>query len=73
MQRNGTRIGAVMAEIRSRIASRSYMPGMRLPSVRVQARAMQFSVSTVLEAYERLAAEGVMTSRRGAWQQTLNS
>lgn len=66
MQRNGTRIGAVMAEIRARIAARSYMPGMRLPSVRAQARAMQFSVSTVLEAYERLAAEGVVTSRRGA-------
>lgn len=66
MKRNGTRIGAVMDEVRARIASRSYGPGTRLPSVRAQAQAMRFSVSTVLEAYERLAAEGVVTSRRGA-------
>ena len=66
MERSGTRIKAVMAEIRSRIASRIYMPGTRLPSVRAQARAMQLSVSTVLEAYERLAAEGIIASRRGS-------
>jgi len=66
MERSGTRIKAVMAEIRSRIASRIYMPGTRLPSVRAQARAMQLSVSTVLEAYERLAAEGIIASHRGS-------
>jgi len=66
MERSGTRIKAVMAEIRSRIASRIYMLGTRLPSVRAQARAMQLSVSTVLEAYERLAAEGIIASRRGS-------
>ncbi|GGY03545.1 aminotransferase-like domain-containing protein [Paludibacterium paludis] len=64
--KNGTRISAVMAEIRSAITSRRYLPGMRLPSVRAQARAMRLSVSTVLEAYERLAAEGAITSRRGS-------
>ncbi|PSD49833.1 hypothetical protein C7E25_09505, partial [Stenotrophomonas maltophilia] len=32
--------------------------GSRLPSVRAQAAAMGVSVSTVVEAYERLAAEG---------------
>lgn len=66
MERNGTRINAVMAEIQSRIASRTYLPGTRLPSVRAQARAMQVSVSTVVEAYERLAAEGFIASRPGS-------
>jgi len=55
-----------MDEIRSRIASRAYLPGMRLPSVRAQSKAMQLSVSTVVEAYERLVAEGVIHSRPGA-------
>lgn len=64
--RSGSRIAAVMSEVRSRISSRSYLPGSRLPSVRAQAQTMQLSISTVVEAYERLAAEGVITSRRGA-------
>ena len=54
------------AEILSRITSRTYLPGARLPSVRAQARAMKLSVSTVVEAYERLAAEGLITSRPGS-------
>ena len=64
--RSGTRIQAVMEEIQSRIAARTYLPGTRLPSVRAQAQAMQVSVSTVVEAYERLAAEGVIASRPGS-------
>ena len=59
MKQSSTRIGAVMAQVQSRIASRAYMPGTRLPSVRAQAQAMRLSVSTVVEAYERLAAAGV--------------
>lgn len=55
-----------MTEIQSRIVSRAYLPGTRLPSVRAQARAMQLSVSTVVEAYERLAAEGVIAARPGS-------
>jgi len=55
-----------MAGIHSRIAARAYLPGARLPSVRAQAQAMQVSVSTVVEAYERLAAEGAITSRPGS-------
>lgn len=66
MERNGTRIAAVMAEVRSKIASRTYLPGTRLPSVRAQARALRLSVSTVVEAYERLAAEGAIASRPGS-------
>jgi len=66
VRHNGTRIEMVMAEVRARMASRSYLPGNRLPSVRAQASAMRLSVSTVLEAYERLVAEGVITSRPGS-------
>ena len=64
--RSGTRINAVMAEIQSKIASRTYLPGNRLPSVRAQAQTMKVSISTVVEAYERLMAEGIITSRKGA-------
>ena len=46
----GTRIEKVMASIRQRIASRSLVPGARLPSVRGLAKAMQVSTSTVVEA-----------------------
>ncbi|WP_051900682.1 PLP-dependent aminotransferase family protein [Neorhizobium galegae] len=55
-----------MAEIRSRIAGRGLVPGSRLPSVRAFAKAMHVSASTVVEAYERLAAEGLIRSRPGS-------
>jgi len=66
MTKPGSRIYAVMSEVRSRIAARSYLPGARLPSVRAQAAALRVSVSTVVEAYERLAAEGVLKARPGS-------
>ncbi|SMF58083.1 DNA-binding transcriptional regulator, MocR family, contains an aminotransferase domain [Xaviernesmea oryzae] len=62
----GGRIASVMAEIRSRIAGRGLVPGARLPSVRAFARTMHVSTSTVVEAYERLAAEGLIRSRPGS-------
>jgi len=62
----GGRIAAVMAEIRSRIAGRGLVPGARLPSVRAFAGTMHVSTSTVVEAYERLAAEGLIRSRPGS-------
>ncbi|MCQ1570169.1 PLP-dependent aminotransferase family protein [Neorhizobium galegae] len=55
-----------MAEIRSRIAGRGLVPGARLPSVRAFAKTMHVSASTVVEAYERLAAEGLIRSRPGS-------
>lgn len=61
-----TRIDVVMAAISSRIAVRSLTPGARLPSVRAFAKTMGVSTSTVVEAYERLAAEGVIRSRPGS-------
>ena len=55
-----------MATVRQRIASRSLTPGAKLPSIRAFARTMKVSTSTVVEAYDRLAAEGVIRSQRGS-------
>ena len=63
---NGTRVAVVMAAIRQRIAVRSLTPGDKLPSVRAMARVMDLSTSTVVDAYDRLAAEGVIRSRPGS-------
>lgn len=66
MPRQATRIDAVMEEVRRGIAARAYPPGARLPSLRAQARALRLSVSTVVEGYERLVAEGALRSRPGS-------
>ncbi|MHC1480494.1 aminotransferase-like domain-containing protein [Frateuria aurantia] len=55
-----------MQDIRERIASRSLAAGARLPSVRACAQIHAVSVSTVVEAYDRLVAEGVIEARRGS-------
>ncbi|WP_243389777.1 aminotransferase-like domain-containing protein [Arboricoccus pini] len=55
-----------MTAIRQRIAARSLPAGARLPSIRALALSMRISPSTVVEAYERLVAEGVIRSRPGA-------
>lgn len=62
----GSRVEMVMATVRQRIAGRSLTPGARLPSIRQQAAALKVSASTVVEAYERLAAEGAIGSRPGS-------
>ncbi|AZO46671.1 MAG: aminotransferase class I/II-fold pyridoxal phosphate-dependent enzyme [Mesorhizobium sp.] len=61
-----TLVETVMATIRQRIAARSLTPGARLPSIRAFAKSMRVSKSTVVEAYERLAAEGTIRSRPGS-------
>src|SRR3954471_10272486 len=61
-----TRIAAVMAAIHQRIGARSLTPGAKLPSIRAFATTMQVSKSTVVEAYERLVAEGVIRPRPGS-------
>ncbi|MBB3019861.1 DNA-binding transcriptional MocR family regulator [Microvirga lupini] len=63
---DGTLVEHVMAAIRRRIASRSLAPGGKLPSIRALAQTLQVSKSTVVEAYDRLAAEGVIRSRPGS-------
>ncbi|AXU98175.1 GntR family transcriptional regulator (plasmid) [Erwinia persicina] len=53
-------------EIRSSILTGTLAAGDRLMSVRRFAAARSVSPSTVVEAYERLAAEGVIRARRGS-------
>ncbi|UZW56243.1 PLP-dependent aminotransferase family protein [Sphingobium sp. JS3065] len=55
-----------MDAIRAKIASRAIGAGDRLPSVRGFADTMNVSPSTVVEAYDRLTAEGVIRARRGS-------
>ena len=61
-----SRIGAVMNAVRRRLASRALAAGERLPSIRRLAADMKVSPSTVVEAYDRLAAEGLIQSRPGS-------
>jgi DNA-binding transcriptional MocR family regulator len=60
------RIDQVMRVIRDRLASRTLVPGEKLPSIRQLAQTLEVSKSTVVEAYERLAAAGDITARRGS-------
>ncbi|WP_031239813.1 MULTISPECIES: aminotransferase-like domain-containing protein [Asaia] len=55
-----------METIRQRIATRALVPGDRLPSIRQFAKTMQASPSTIVQAYDRLAAEGVIAPRQGS-------
>jgi len=55
-----------MEAVRAKIASRALGAGDRLPSVRRFAATMGVSPSTVVEAYGRLEAEGVIRARRGS-------
>ena len=66
MKQNKTKIEIVISEIERQIKNRSLMPGARLPSVRKLANDLGFSVSTVVEAYERLIALGKIESRSGS-------
>ncbi|MDF1733746.1 MAG: PLP-dependent aminotransferase family protein [Minwuia sp.] len=62
----GSLVDQVMQAVRQQIASREMTPGMRLPSIRGQADRMGVSRSTIVDAYDRLMAEGVIQSRRGS-------
>lgn len=62
-ERDATRTGQVMQLILDRIQQRTLTSGARLPSVRAMAEATGFSKSTVVEAYDRLAADGAIRSR----------
>ncbi|WP_028967122.1 PLP-dependent aminotransferase family protein [Sphingomonas phyllosphaerae] len=61
-----TRTGMVVRAIRDRIDARTLTPGARLPSIRVMAETSGVARSTVVEAYDRLAGEGVIRSRPGS-------
>lgn len=58
--RGVTRTAALMNAVRTQIACRALVPGDRLPSVGRFAETMAVSPSTVVEVYDRLAAEGVI-------------
>jgi GntR family transcriptional regulator len=55
----------IVDEIRARCASGTLHTGDRLPSVRELARQLSVNQNTVLRAYERLTAEGVLELRHG--------
>src|SRR5947209_3264130 len=64
--REAARTTEVMEAIRRRVATRALVQGERLPSIRSFAATMSVSPSTVVEAYDRLAAEGLIRSRPGS-------
>lgn len=66
MKADMTKIETVMADVKTKIATVIYMSGTRLPSVRAAAKNHGVSPSTVVEAYERLQTDGIITSRPGA-------
>lgn len=61
-----TLVAQVMAAVRKQISGRQLRPGVKLPSIRDMAQRLQVSKSTIVDAYERLVAEGVVQSRRGS-------
>jgi DNA-binding transcriptional MocR family regulator len=63
---SGTLVERVMQAVQQRILNRTLSAGARVPSIRGLAETLQISKSTVVEAYDRLAAEGVIQSRRGS-------
>lgn len=65
-RREATRTGEVMAAIRLKVSSRALLTGDRLPSIRGFAATMGVSPSTVVEAFDRLVAEGLIRARRGS-------
>ncbi|MEB3767323.1 PLP-dependent aminotransferase family protein [Acinetobacter sp. MD2] len=67
-----TKIQQVMDDILTRIATRQLLVGSKLPSLRKLAQSLGVSVSTVLEAYERLIADHQIEVRRGSGYFVLN-
>lgn len=61
-----SRVERVMHYVRERIQHRTLNVGARLPSIRAMAQLMHVSKSTVVDAYDRLVAEGLIQSRPGA-------
>jgi DNA-binding transcriptional MocR family regulator len=56
----------IVRGIRARIDDRLLRSGVRMPSIRQFADANQISRFTVVEAYDRLVAQGYLESRRGS-------
>ncbi len=56
----------IAARVALRVEQHALKPGTRLPSIRAFALAERVSRSTVVEAYDRLIATGLIESRRGS-------
>lgn len=63
---DGTLVERTMQAVRKGIASRTLVPGAKLPSIRSMAEMMQVSKSTVVDAYDRLVADGAIQPRPGS-------
>ncbi|MGY8523952.1 aminotransferase-like domain-containing protein [Paracidovorax citrulli] len=61
-----TLVGQLTEWARRRIDEGVFRPGMRMPSIRQLAQDKGISRFTVVEAYERLVAQGYLESRRGS-------
>src|SRR5512144_642831 len=61
---DGTLVERLAAHYAQRIGQRQLQPGARLPSVRDCARSHGVSPSTVVAAYDRLQAQGLIEARR---------
>ena len=61
-----TKIDFVIQHIHELIKTRLISAGSRLPSVRALAKQLNLSVSTIVEAYERLASQGLIESKTGS-------
>ncbi len=55
----------IVDQIRSRCASGFLKPGERMPSVRELAQQLAVNQNTILRAYERATAEGLLEMRHG--------
>ncbi|MEN9229458.1 MAG: GntR family transcriptional regulator [Thermostichus sp. DG02_5_bins_236] len=54
----------IQDRLQALIQSGSLLPGERLPSIRTLAKTLQVNKLTVIEAYERLLAQGLSTPAR---------
>jgi DNA-binding transcriptional MocR family regulator len=59
-------VAQIVNGLTHRIVSRQWRPGSRAQSIREFARQHGVSTSTVVEAYDRLVAAGLLNARRGA-------
>nr|WP_160356266.1 PLP-dependent aminotransferase family protein [Bordetella sp. 02P26C-1] len=65
-QGDATLVAQLADNLARRIDDQGLRPGTRLPSIRVMAQEAGVSRFTVVEAYDRLVARGLVQSRRGA-------
>ena len=56
----------IVEKVRDKIERRAYTPGTRLPSIRRMAADTKVSNATVVEAYDRLVAEGLIRAKPGS-------